>query len=95
MTSRTVAYPLRGSSPDAHDSAFAALVKESGLTAREAELAALACRNYSAKRIGSDLFIAESTVYSHLKRIYKKTGVHSKRELMELVEERAQMLDPR
>ena len=56
------------------------------LSEREAELAAYAHRNLSARRIAGELFIAESTVYTHLKRIYRKTGVHSKGELIELIE---------
>lgn len=60
--------------------------EEFELSKREAELAAYAYRNYSARRIASELFIAESTVYTHLKRIYRKTGVHSKQELIELID---------
>ncbi|MBQ9002423.1 MAG: helix-turn-helix transcriptional regulator [Eggerthellaceae bacterium] len=65
--------------PDGFAEAFA-------LSEREAELAAYAHRNLSARRIAGELFIAESTVYTHLKRIYRKTGVHSKGELIELIE---------
>lgn len=57
-----------------------------GLSEREAELAAYAHRNWSARRIAGELFIAESTVYTHLKRIYRKTDVHSKSELIELID---------
>ena len=56
------------------------------LSEREAELAAYARRNWSARRIASELFIAESTVYTHLKRIYRKTDVHSKSELIDLID---------
>ena len=56
------------------------------LSEREAELAAYAHRNYSARKIAGELFIAESTVYTHLKRIYRKTDVHSKHELIELID---------
>lgn len=61
--------------------------KDFGLSDRESELAAYAYRNYSARKIAGELFIAESTVYTHLKRIYKKTGVHSKAELIDLIDE--------
>ncbi len=60
--------------------------KDFGLSDREAELSAYAYHNYSARKIASELFIAESTVYTHLKRIYKKTGVHSKAELIDLID---------
>jgi len=57
------------------------------LSDREAELAAYTYRNYSARKIAKELFIAESTVYTHQKRIYRKTGVHSKHELIELIDQ--------
>ena len=56
------------------------------LSERETELAAYTYRNYSARKISGELFIAESTVYTHQKRIYRKTGVHSKQELIELID---------
>lgn len=70
------------------DPVIAALAQEYDLSKREAELAALAYGNFSARKIAQELFIAESTVYTHLKRIYRKTGVHSKRELIELIDAR-------
>lgn len=51
------------------------------------EIAQLAAQNLSAKKVAERLFIAESTVYTHFKRIYRKTGVHSKQELIDLVDE--------
>ena len=57
-----------------------------GLSQRETELASYAYRNYSAKRIAAELYIAESTVYTHLKRIYRKADVHSKQELIDLID---------
>lgn len=56
-----------------------------GLSKREAEICALAYLNLSARKIGRELFIAESTVYTHLKRIYRKVDVHSRRELIEAI----------
>lgn len=47
---------------------------------------ALAYRNYNARRIAGELFIAESTVYTHLKRIYRKVDVHSKQELIDRID---------
>ena len=39
----------------------------------------------SSKAIGESLFVAPGTVQSHTKRVYAKLGVHSKQELIELV----------
>jgi len=64
------------------------LSAEYELSKREAELVEFAYRNLSARRIAQELFIAESTVYTHLKRIYRKTGVHSKQELIDLIDAR-------
>lgn len=57
-----------------------------GLSNREVDIARLACTNASTAKIASSLCIAEGTVYTHLKRIYRKAGIHSRQELMDLVE---------
>lgn len=60
-----------------------------GLTNRELDVTELAYRGYSAKRIGDDLFLAESTVRGHLMRAYRKLDVHTKQELIDFVEHNA------
>lgn len=57
-----------------------------GLSAREGDIMRMACTSASTAKIASTLCIAESTVYTHLKRIYRKAGVHSRQELVDLVE---------
>lgn len=42
---------------------------------------------YSSKIAGEKLFVAPGTVQSHTKRIYTKLGVHSKQQLISLVDE--------
>lgn len=56
-------------------------LQDQRLTAREADIASLAVVGYSVLSISSRLNIAESTVCTHLKRIYKKLGVRSRAEL--------------
>jgi DNA-binding CsgD family transcriptional regulator len=51
------------------------------LSTREGDIAALAAEGYSVLAIASRLGIAESTVSSHLKRVYRKLGVRSRAEL--------------
>lgn len=56
------------------------------LSKREAEVLPLALRGRTSERIASELFIAKSTADTHLRRIYSKTGVHSRQELIDLGE---------
>lgn len=69
-----------------HEAALLRLSETAKLSNREMEVARLALRNYSAKKMSQVLFISENTVYSHLKRIYQKTDVHSRHDLIELVD---------
>uniref|UniRef100_A0A7C9JR41 LuxR family transcriptional regulator n=1 Tax=Muribaculaceae bacterium Z82 TaxID=2304548 RepID=A0A7C9JR41_9BACT len=57
-----------------------------GLTKREREILGYLARGRSAKYISDTLVISDNTTWAHIKRIYAKTGVHSKQELMSLVE---------
>jgi len=52
-----------------------------GLTARESDVALLAARGRTEAQIAGALEIKESTVHTHLKRIYTKLGVASRAEL--------------
>lgn len=55
------------------------------LSKRQMDTLRLAVRDLSAKQIADELFVAESTVNSHLKAIYRKCDVRSRRELIALV----------
>jgi PAS domain S-box-containing protein len=52
-----------------------------GLTSRERDVAQLSGKGLRPALIAQRLAISEFTVRNHLKRIYKKTGVHSQAEL--------------
>lgn len=52
-----------------------------GLSGREGEVALLAARGFTALNIAAHLNVAESTVKTHLKRVYRKLGVFSRVEL--------------
>jgi DNA-binding CsgD family transcriptional regulator len=53
-----------------------------GLTDRETQVAHLVLRGRSTSEIAEDLSIAALTVQQHLKAVFDKTAVHSRRELM-------------
>jgi DNA-binding CsgD family transcriptional regulator len=53
-----------------------------GLTKQEQTLTALICRGASTREIARHLSITANTVQDHLKAIFDKTGVRSRRELV-------------
>jgi DNA-binding NarL/FixJ family response regulator len=55
------------------------------LSKREQEVFELLCAGRSAPFIAEQLFIAPSTVSTHIKRIYAKLEVNSRQELLSLV----------
>lgn len=59
------------------------------LSDREKEVITLSLKGYSASRIAKKLFISESTVRFHLQNTYRKLGIHSKQELLDLIEKAA------
>ncbi|WP_278853955.1 helix-turn-helix domain-containing protein [Gordonibacter pamelaeae] len=56
------------------------------LTKRESEIVMLLARGKDKQAIAEKLFISEGTVKVHARNIYQKLGIHSKQELIRLVE---------
>ncbi|MEG2628527.1 MAG: LuxR C-terminal-related transcriptional regulator [Raoultibacter sp.] len=56
------------------------------LTKRESELVVLLAKGRDKQAIAEKLYISEGTVKVHARNIYQKLGIHSKQELIDLVE---------
>lgn len=63
-----------------------ALAEANGLSPRELQVLLLLARGRSVPFIQEELHIAESTAKTHSHRVYEKLGVHTKQELLDLVE---------
>ncbi|MDR0513857.1 MAG: LuxR C-terminal-related transcriptional regulator [Coriobacteriaceae bacterium] len=57
--------------------------KEYGLSLREEEVLLLLARHQSLALIEKELFIANGTVKAHIRHIYGKLGIHTRKELLE------------
>lgn len=68
------------------DQKCADLGTQYGLTPRELEIMQLLCKGRTKAYIAEKLYLTENTVKSHVKHIYAKLDVHSKQELLNLVE---------
>jgi DNA-binding CsgD family transcriptional regulator len=58
------------------------LMSAYGLSEREQDVTRLVLRGESTSAIASELFLSPHTVQDHLKRIFEKTGVRSRRDLV-------------
>ena len=73
---------LRGFKPTTYE----ALQGTYGLTKRELEVLELLSSGRTADYISKALFITENTAKTHRRVIYSKLGVHSKQEMLNLLE---------
>ena len=62
--------------------------KRAALTNREEKVAVLVARGFTNRQIASVLSISEHTAATHVRKILKKLGVHSRFELITWVTER-------
>ncbi|WP_428420518.1 LuxR C-terminal-related transcriptional regulator [Paraeggerthella hominis] len=68
------------------ESRCAAVAREGGLTEREAEVLVYLARGRTKAYIAEALFVTENTVRSHVRNIYSKLGIHTRQQLIDLVE---------
>ena len=69
--------------PDALEACIAAIPENVGISAREGQIMLLFAQGRSANWIAEDLVISKNTVRSHIRSIYTKLDVHSRKELLE------------
>jgi DNA-binding CsgD family transcriptional regulator len=62
------------------------MADDRNLTQREIEVALLIATGRSKAVIAKKLFVSENTVRTHAKNAYAKLGVHSKQQLMDVLE---------
>ena len=62
------------------------LARAYGLTTRELEILGQLARGRDGKFIEQELVLSYNTVKTHIKHIYQKLGVHSRQELLDLIE---------
>ncbi|MDR1014334.1 MAG: helix-turn-helix transcriptional regulator [Coriobacteriales bacterium] len=63
------------------------LSTQGALSRRESEIMLYIGRGYSPAYIAKKLFLSDSTVRSHVKNIYRKLGVHSRQDLLQLIDD--------
>lgn len=61
------------------------LITSYELTQRESEVLRMAVQGKSNEEIANDLFVSIGTVKAHLYHIYKKMGIHTRKELFDMV----------
>lgn len=74
------------SSPDAISLACIRLAEKFQLSTRETEICSFLAHGRSQTYIRDALFLSKNTVATHVRRLYVKLGIHSKQELIDLVE---------
>jgi DNA-binding CsgD family transcriptional regulator len=72
--------------PDYVQSICGQIADTGNLTGREREVLVLLARGNSKNRIAETLFVSEGTVQTHTKSIYRKLGLHSRQELIDMVD---------
>lgn len=59
------------------------------LSEREIDVLALYATGLTQKKVAEELFITPSTAHAHIKRIYAKTGMHSRQDILDYIKEYA------
>jgi DNA-binding CsgD family transcriptional regulator len=76
---------LKETSKTLHERDLLVVANQKGLTAREQSVFLMLTQGKSMSEIGEELFISSSAVRSHAGSIYRKFGVHSRKEFDKLI----------
>ncbi len=78
--------PAEKAAKETRESFSEALISKYKLTSREVEVMGLFAQGYSLSKVSQELYISLGTAQSHIKSIYRKLDVHSKDELIALID---------
>jgi DNA-binding NarL/FixJ family response regulator len=81
-TVAAAALPQAPGNPPGHNPLPVQLIEGIALSKREHEILLLLARGRTLPRIGEDLYLSTSAVKYHTQAIYRKLGVHSRKELL-------------
>ncbi|WP_439653129.1 helix-turn-helix transcriptional regulator [Raoultibacter phocaeensis] len=73
--------------PLSPEAVFEMIAEDYSLTRREAEVLPYLARGRSAKVIADALYVSENTIRTHTRRILEKTDLHSKQQLIDLIDQ--------
>ncbi len=77
---------LTSAASPSHDDAIDLLIETYGLSTRESEVISEYSMGRSARFIADQMLLSEYTIKSHLRRAYAKLDIHSRQELLNLIE---------
>lgn len=80
--------PVVSNTPDVHiATSVLEMGRRFGLTGREVEVLALYALGHTQQRVSDELQLSLNTVHTHIKRIYDKTDLHSRQEILDYINE--------
>lgn len=78
----------QATTPDVHiATSVLAMGQRFGLTGREVEVLTLYALGHTQARVSEELSLSTNTVHTHIKRIYDKTNLHSRQEILDFIAE--------
>ena len=80
--------PMVNQKPDVHiATSVLEMGQRFGLTGREIEVLTLYALGHTQARVSEELQLSPNTVHTHIKRIYDKTDLHSRQEILDYIAE--------
>ena len=77
---------LSSATPDVHiATSVIEIGQRFGLTGREIEVLTLYALGHTQARVSEELQLSTNTVHTHIKRIYDKTDLHSRQEILDYI----------